>query len=432
MRFILIGLFALPVGLFGQNKLTAEEAIRIGLENNFTIQMARNNLEIADNNTGRGTAEFLPRLDANAGYQFSNTKQETNSPFSFGTSDSRNANAQIALNWTLFDGMKMFISNSRYRELAKLGEAQARNTIENTSVAILRSFFNVIQQSDLFRVAKSTMEISRIRLEKEHVRQDLGSTSSTDFLDAQVSFNNDTAIVINRELDYMIAKQDLNIQLGRDPATEFEAESMINIPPLILGIDELLGLAMERNSNLRIAEQNKEIADTDVGINRSAYFPVLSAGASYGYVKNFTETSRFDYQIESESKEARVGLNLTYNLFNGLRDQISYQNARLEMQNRELELRNTRNEIAGLVRERYTTWQKRIELILLQEENVRAARQNMQLQQDRYQIGAASSLEFRDAQNKLALAEATLIVATYQARISRLEIEQLIGSLDLK
>jgi len=431
MRFTLFILLALPALLAAQDKLSAEEAIRIGLRNNFAIQVAKNNREIADNNTGRGTAEFLPRLDANAGYQFSKTEQETNSPFSFGTSETGNTNAQIALNWTLFDGMKMFITNSRYRELAKLGEEQVRNTIENTSVAILRSFFNVVQQVDLLQVAQSTMEISRLRLEKERVRQNLGSASSTDFLDAQVAFNNDTAIVINRELDYLIAKQDLNILLGRDPATPYEVEAKINVPPLTFSIEELLDMAMERNSILRIAEQNRQIASADLDITRSAYYPVVSAAASYGYSKSLTETSRFDYQVEGESRDARLGVTLTYNLFNGMRDKISIQNARLQEKNRELELFNARNEIAGLVRDRYTTWQKRIELIVLQEQNVRAARQNLELQQDRYRIGAASSLEFRDAQNKLALAEATLIVATYQARISRLEIEQLIGNLNL-
>jgi outer membrane protein TolC len=432
MRSTILSLTLLPVLLFGQEILTAEQAIKTGLQNNFAIRVALNNQEISDNNTGRGTAEFLPRLDASAGYQLSKSEQETNSPFSFGTSDTRNTTAQLALNWTLFDGMKMFITNARYRELARLGEAQARNTVESTSVAILRAFFNVVQQKDLLAVAGNTMEISRLRLDKERVRQDLGSASSTDFLDAQVSFNNDTAVVINRELDLLIAKQELNILLGRDPATPFEVEARINVRPLALTVEELLELALERNSILQVAIRNKAVADADLGISRSAFYPILSAGASYGYSKNLTETSRFDYQIESESREGRLGLTLSYNLFNGMRDDIGVQNARLQARNRELEYLNARNEISGLVRDRYTTWQKRMELMALQEENVLAARQNMELQQDRYQIGAASSLEFRDAQNKLALAEATLIVATYQARISRLEIEQLTGSLDLR
>jgi outer membrane protein TolC len=88
--------------------------------------------------------------------------------------------------------------------------------------------------------------------------------------------------------------------------------------------------------------------------------------------------------------------------------------------------------VAGLVNEKYVTFEKRIELMQLEEQNVLAAEQNLQLQQDRYQIGASTSLEFRDAQVNLLRAQSTLIAARYQARISRLEIEQLIGRLDIE
>jgi outer membrane protein TolC len=92
---------------------------------------------------------------------------------------------------------------------------------------------------------------------------------------------------------------------------------------------------------------------------------------------------------------------------------------------------DVRNKIAGLVRERYVTLQKRLELMELEKQNVLAATQNLELQQDKYDIGATTSLEFRDAQVNLIRAQSTEIVARFQARISRLEIEQLIGNIQI-
>ncbi|MCK4655792.1 MAG: TolC family protein, partial [candidate division Zixibacteria bacterium] len=69
------------------------------------------------------------------------------------------------------------------------------------------------------------------------------------------------------------------------------------------------------------------------------------------------------------------------------------------------------------------------DMVALEEENVLAARQNLDLQRERHQLGAASSLEFRDAQASYALAQISLITARYQARISHLELERLIGEL---
>ena len=67
----------------------------------------------------------------------------------------------------------------------------------------------------------------------------------------------------------------------------------------------------------------------------------------------------------------------------------------------------------------------------LEEQNVVAATQNLQLQQDKYDIGATTSIEFRDAQVNLIRTQSTLIVARFQARISRLQIEQLIGNIQI-
>lgn len=417
--------------LAAQEILTAEDAIRIGLENNYEIRIARNNRQVADNNRGKGTAEFLPKLDVSANYQKGKAEQESNSPFSFGNTESESKNAQASLTWTLFDGFRMFASNRQFRELAELGEFQARNTIEFTVVRILVAYFNVVQQEELLDVARNALEISRTRLEKEKLKQELGSASSTDFLNAQVSFNNDKATLINQELRLLVAKKELNIFLARDVTTPLEVNKKINIPPLTQNVDELLELAMARNSTLSIAEQNRLIAEKSVSLSESSFYPRLQFGYTYGMAENTNESSRFEYPIETTNTEQMGRLSLTYNLFNGLRDRIDWQNARIAEKNSELSLMDVRNQIAGLVRERYVTMQKRLELMELEEQNVSAAQQNLDLQTDRYQIGAATFLEYRDAQINLIRAQSTLIVARFQSRISRLEIEQLIGNISI-
>ena len=137
---IIILIFIFSISALTQNILTAEDAVKIGLKNNYDIQIAKNNREIAQNNSGFGTAGFLPTLNATGAYAVSNSEQDTDSPFSFGDTDNRTANAQITLNWTLFDGFKMFIDNLKYNELQKLGEYQSRNAIENSVIGILRAY----------------------------------------------------------------------------------------------------------------------------------------------------------------------------------------------------------------------------------------------------------------------------------------------------
>ena len=417
-----------------QDLINVEDAIKIGLKNNYDIQIARNNAEISENNLQRGTANFLPTLDASGNFSLSETKQTTNSPFSFGNSNTENLSAQVNLNWTLFDGFRMFADNERYNELAKLGEFQARNIIENSVVRIMRAYFNLVQQELLLDVAENSLKISKERFNQEKVRNELGGASSTDLLNAQVAFNNDRSTVISRELQVEIAKKELNILLARDPEEELNVDTKIEINKLEYDYQQLIALAEKRNSALKVATQNKLVAEANKSIASSALYPRLNLSGTYGYTDRTvsTDSDRFAGDVTTQSTDGSIGLTLSINLFNGLRDDVSIQNAEIELKNQTLALENQKNLLAGLVREKYVTFQKRMETVEIEEINVKAAKQNLELQKERYQVGSTTSLAFRDAQINLARAETALVSAKYQARITLLEIEQLIGAIEIK
>ncbi len=47
-----------------QDTLSLSDALRMGLESNFSIRIARNDASIAKNNNSLGNAGFLPKIDA--------------------------------------------------------------------------------------------------------------------------------------------------------------------------------------------------------------------------------------------------------------------------------------------------------------------------------------------------------------------------------
>lgn len=430
-------LLLLSATVAAQTELTAEDAIRLGLKNNYNIRIARNNAKIAKNSTGLGTATFLPGVNATGGYTRAKSDQETNNPFtSGGASNARTWNGQIALNWTLFDGFSMFATHRQFRKFAELGEAQARNQIENTVAGILSAYFNLVQQTQLLSVQQEALEISRTRLEKEKIRREVGGASSTDLLNARVSFNNDQSNLLNQELNVLTARKTLNILLAQDPATPLTVSNGIVIPDLLLPFDELRQLAEKNNSVLRSAQINRQISKQNIQITRSSFLPRLSLNATYGYTNRSTDVGskppnfpNFPDELVTKTTDGTVGLSLSWNLFNGFRNKIEWQNARIEAKNQQLALENARNELAGLMREKYETFLKRLELVKLEQQNVISARQNLALQQERLQLGSSTSLEFRDAQVNLIRAQTALIAARFLARITRLEIDQLTGKL---
>jgi len=171
-----------------------------------------------------------------------------------------------------------------------------------------------------------------------------------------------------------------------------------------------------------------------VRLAKASFWPRLNLNANYGHNDRalFGDDISSSARRENETIDASVGLALTFNLFNGNVDSINYQNARIEKMNSALALKNISNQLAGLVSEKYTTFNKRVEKVKLEDENVVTAEQNLELQKERYSIGASDSLDFRDAQVNMVRANSSLIVARYQARITLLEIEQLIGKIEIQ
>jgi outer membrane protein TolC len=419
--------------LNAQEVMTVKDAVKIGLKNNYDIQIAKNNVDIAENNTTLGTAGFLPTLDATGNANLTRTDQETNSPFSFGTSTTENYSGSVALNWTLFDGFRMFTSLSKYKELKKQTEYSSRNRIEQSVVNIERAYFDLVQKERLLEVAKQSLEVSRVRFEKTAAKRELGGASSTDALNAQVAVNNDSSLVLNRKLDVEVAKKDLNILLGREPSAPVNVDSEITIPNFTLSRESVAESAKKNNAGLLAAKQQKVIADQNISIANSALYPRLSMNASYGYSDRTTSTNsdRFDGDIETQSTDASVGLTLSFNIFNGFRDDVNRQNAKVDYKNAQLRLQKEIKRVEGLVDEKYTAYENSLEALKLQQANTKVAKQNLELQKERYQTGAATSLEFRDAQTNYIQAQSNLISAKFRARMAYIELQKLIGNLKL-
>ncbi|MCP4715942.1 MAG: TolC family protein, partial [Deltaproteobacteria bacterium] len=234
------------------------------LENNYAIRIARNSAAVTANDKGKGIAGFLPVIDSNGGYRYDAFNDSTGSPLSFGNSDARTWSSQLSLNWTLFDGFRMFADKRRYDELARLGDQEARNIIEQTVVNIMRAFFNLVQQEQLHDVARNTRDISETRLNREKVRRDLGGASTTDYLNAMVNFNHDQTVLLDRELQVIIARKDLNVLLARDADTPVEVNKEIIIPPISYGFDDLLGRTKKRNSRLQAARHRRAVSQEHV------------------------------------------------------------------------------------------------------------------------------------------------------------------------
>ena len=178
----------LILGAKAQQILTLNEALKIALANNYSIQLAKNDAEIAINSNFAGAAGMLPTVAATASQD--NVVNNTQQKFLNGTENNKDGaksnqlNAGIELGWTIFDGLKMFATKNKLSQLQDIGELRMRLQIEQNFSRLVRAYFDIIQNKKLLNAFQQSMAISTERLKQANDKFAVGKVSKTEVLKA--------------------------------------------------------------------------------------------------------------------------------------------------------------------------------------------------------------------------------------------------------
>jgi len=241
------------VSSWGQHALTLNEAIKNAVENNYQIRIASNELAIDAANNTKGNAGMLPEVALNFGQTFNinNSRLElSNGDVRQGSgANSRNLSANIQAAWTVFDGMRMFVTRDRLGEIENLGKINLQMQIENTVAQVMELYYGLEYQQERLKTIKEAIEISKERLQLAKLKQDAGSGSGIPIIQAQVDINADSSMLINQELLYKNMKINLNSLMAKNPEFDFVIFETESLP--IPNLDEVLNLASQRNKMLQ-------------------------------------------------------------------------------------------------------------------------------------------------------------------------------------
>ncbi|MBQ5370090.1 MAG: TolC family protein, partial [Bacteroidaceae bacterium] len=170
---------------------TLPSLIHVGLQNNYGLQIVKNEERIAQNNATRANAGYLPTVGLTAGYDADlnsgNTTTRTRNVADLGF------NAGISANWTVFDGFKIQTNYARLQELRRQSATQTRIALEDYVATLASEYYNYVQQRIRLRNLRNAVALSKERLRIVRERYTLGSASRLDLQQAQVDFNADSA-----------------------------------------------------------------------------------------------------------------------------------------------------------------------------------------------------------------------------------------------
>lgn len=425
----LILLFFCVMETNAQEVLTLESAVKIALENNYEIKIATNNLTIEKTNVAIGNAGMLPTVTANVidnnSIQNSSQTRQDGTKNELDNAKNNNLTYGVGLDWTIFDGLRMFARLDQLKELQKLGEAQLKLTLITRISDVNAAYYDLVQQQQQLAALDTTIVISNQRLTLAQNRFTIGKASKLEVLNAQVDLNTDQVALLRQKELYANSKILLNQLMAREVTSNFKVIDVLEVDSLLL-LPELKALAEKQNPQLEAQIITKRVAELELKQIKAARYPTVRVNTAY----NFSESqSSLGFVVQSQSRGFNYGFSASLNLFDGFAQNRNEKIAKILIENSKLSIDQQNLALNSQLSTSYQTYLTNLELIVLEEKNESIAKQNLSITLDKFRIGTITTLEFRTAQLNYVNAKVRYSNAQFQGKLSEIALRELAGNL---
>lgn len=415
----------------GQIIYDLTSCIETGLENNYSIIVARNREAITENNFTRGNAGYMPTIDFSS--RFSGTVNTTEQRLASGDVNisrgihNTTATGAVSLGWSIFRGFSVQTNYKKLGELRDIGELSTQLAVENLVARIIAEYNYLIQQKRLYSNLQFAVDLSRERVRIDEASYLLGRASKLQLLQSQVYFNADSSRLARQSEVLRASEIRLNELMSVDNIGQsiIVADTLLTIDPGLV-FDRLLIETLNQNTALQIASRNQTVSQYDYKIIASRSYPFVTLSSGYSGTLNMYETGNTSSQITSG---ASYGLTMGVNLFDGYNKQRDRKNALIELENRELQYLQVEQELRADLLTIYSAYTNNLRLLRLEEQNLETARENLDIAFERYLLGNLSGLDLREVQKSLLDAEERLLSVQYQTKTAEISLLQISGRI---
>ncbi|AEL25092.1 TolC family protein [Cyclobacterium marinum] len=431
-KIILLGMMvAFSCTLYGQEgePLTFEKAVEIGLENNFDVKIATNQVLLAENEKKQAGSLLMPVLDLNNTriYRKEDTEQafvsDPENPRIIPNAQTRNNNySLVAIYGFRADAV---VALQRLGKLKEVSELEAKVVIENTVAAIATAYYRLVLELQRYEVLSHTLKLSDERLEIAKAQYELGRASKRDFLAAQVDYNADLTALVAQEQVIQNSRVNLNELLAIGPDKDFLVNDTITIEDSF-SLEELKESAFDQNKGFLATQRMENVAYLQLKELRAQRLPTITLNGSY--IDN-TLNSDAGFLLSNQQQGINLGATISLNLFSGLALNKRIQAAKIQINNQKHLIEQYENQMLSDLQRTFNTYQNSKRLLEIEKLNYEVAVESSDITLDRFRLGITNYLEFRDAQVSRLQAESRLIESLYTIKENEIELMRLSGNI---
>ena len=426
---ILIGLSISQAG-YSQNRLSLSDALAIALKNSYNIQLAKNNLEIASINNSVGVAGGLPTVTAtlndvenitSINQQFPDPARNVNRT---GVA-SNNLNANVTAGIILFNGFRVKAAQQRLAELQKMNQDMLNAQIQGTMAAVMTSYYDVVRQQNLMNTIDKSIEVSQQRIDIIKSRKEVGLAKNADLYQAQIDLN---ALVQTKQAQQLVidqGKTNLLSLIFVSPDTTVVIKDTIVVDNQIK-FSQIKSLAL-KNPQISAAEQQIKINELLERETAALRVPTLRGSTGF----NLSNTkSAAGFILENRSYGPFLGINLAIPIYNGLINKKQQQVAEMNTRNAKVQRDQFLLNIETGAVATYQAYTNTLAQLKTAKENQLLSKQLLDLVMQRFQLGQATIVDVKLAQQSFENESYRLVNLSFTAKVAEIELKRLANIIE--
>ena len=413
--------------------LSVEDAIQAALKSNYDIELARvDSTSYAIDNAYSNTM-FLPTLAGTATRVFNNNNQSQK--LSDGSVRERNGirsnnlAASVNLSWRLFDGFRMFATREKLAEFQRLGELAVKDQIVTSVAAVINNYYDIVRQKQQLKAIEEQISINDERVKLADRRFSVGLGAKPELLQAKVDLNAQLAAQLTQQTLIAQLKEQLNRLIGFPTTKSYEVSDSIPFNSS-LEIGPIRNDLELTNPTLQVVKKNIEISRLTLKETRADFYPIVALNTAYNFTRtNNAEVINTFTPLFNRNKGFNYGLSVNIPILNGFDNRRILRQNKLDIRLQETNYSNQLSLIDVRLNNAFKNYELYKKLLALEEENILLARENVNIELQRFKLGVSTNLELREAQISLEQGYNRLIAARYNTKLAETELLRLKGNI---
>lgn len=266
-------------------KWTLQECVAYAIENNISVKQSALDIENSDISKNDALGNYLPTLNASSGNSWNTGLTQDVSTGVLRNITSRSSSYNISAGVTVFSGLR----NHREMQKAQMQQLSAQYNLskikDDIALFVANGYLQVLLYKANLEVALEQNNVTLDQIKRIQELVNSGVMPEGDLLEIKAVSANEIQSIVNSESNIKISLISLaQLLLIKDYENFDIADEEFNVILSEINdknIDEVINSAKENRYEVKIAEQNMSVAQKDLEISKSFYWPTINAFFNY-------------------------------------------------------------------------------------------------------------------------------------------------------